>query len=58
MPRPQLKDSFLKQAFMVSKKGTIIFYYDFCPEKEKYVIVEKIKEEAKKAGYKADDCVR
>ena len=37
---------------MVSKKGTIIFYYDFCPEKEKYVIVEKIKEEAKKAGKK------
>ena len=29
MPRPQLKDSFLQQAFMLSKKGTIVFYYDF-----------------------------
>jgi len=29
MPRPQLKESFLKQAFSLSKKGTRIFYYDF-----------------------------
>ncbi|MBU3907433.1 MAG: class I SAM-dependent methyltransferase [Nanoarchaeota archaeon] len=29
MPRPQLKDSFLKQAFNLSKKGTRIYYYDF-----------------------------
>lgn len=52
MPRPQLNDSFLKQAFMLSKKGTIVFYYDFCMEKEKYEIVEKIKKEAEKAGRK------
>ena len=52
MPRPQLKDSFLKQAFMVSKKGTIIFYYDFCGDKEKYGLVEKIQIEAKKAKKK------
>jgi tRNA G37 N-methylase Trm5 len=29
MPRPQLKDTFLKQAFILSKKGTRIYYYDF-----------------------------
>ena len=29
MPRPQLKDSFLKDAFKLSKKGTRIYYYDF-----------------------------
>jgi len=52
MPRPQLKDSFLQQAFMVSKKGTTVFYYDFCQEKEKYDIINKIQEEAKKAKKK------
>jgi len=29
MPRPQLKETFLHEAFLVSKKGTKIFYYDF-----------------------------
>ena len=46
MPRPQLKDTFLKSAFKLSKKGTRIFYYDFCEVTEKDSIVEKIKEEA------------
>jgi len=48
MPRPQLKDSFLEQAFMLSKKATRIYYYDFCKINEKDLIVKKIKEEAKK----------
>jgi len=48
MPRPQLKDSFLEQAFMLSKKNTRIYYYDFCRLGEEKLIVEKIKEEAKK----------
>ncbi|MBA7653754.1 hypothetical protein ES703_61615 [subsurface metagenome] len=48
MPRPQLKDSFLEQAFMLSKKTTRIYYYDFCKINEKDLIVKKIKEEAKK----------
>lgn len=52
MPRPQLKDSFLKQAFMLSKKGARIYYYDFCKEEEKQEIVEKIMNEAKIAGKK------
>jgi tRNA (guanine37-N1)-methyltransferase len=52
MPRPQLKESFLEQAFNLSKKGTKVFYYDFCEEKEKFLIVEKIKNEAKKFGKK------
>ncbi|MFC1710926.1 class I SAM-dependent methyltransferase family protein [Nanoarchaeota archaeon] len=52
MPRPQLKDSFLKQAFSVSKKNTQIFYYDFCSVKEKDLIIDKIKHEAKKSRKK------
>ena len=47
MPRPQLKDSFLKQAFSLSKKGTKIYYYDFCKSDEISKLKEKIKEEAK-----------
>ena len=52
MPRPQLKDSFLKQAFQLSKKGTRIFYYDFCGVNEVQNIVEKIKAEALQAKKK------
>jgi len=52
MPRPQLKDSFLKEAFMLSKKGTRVYYYDFCKEEDINLIVEKVKEEAKKAKKK------
>ncbi len=49
MPRPQLKDTFLKEAFSLSKKGTRIYYYDFCRTKETEKVTEKIKEESKKA---------
>lgn len=52
MPRPQLKDSFLQQAFMLSKKSTRVYYYDFCKVDETGKIVEKIKAEAKKARKK------
>ena len=52
MPRPQLKDTFLTEAFKVSKKGTRIFYYGFCKEDEKDKIVEQIEEEAKKSKKK------
>jgi len=48
MPRPNLKDSFLEQAFMLSKKGTKIYYYDFCKSNEADLVVNKIKEQAKK----------
>ena len=52
MPRPQLKESFLREAFMLSKKGTKIYYYDFCKEDEIDGIIEKIKQEAKKVKKK------
>ena len=52
MPRPRLKESFLKEAFALSKKGTKIFYYDFCKDENKNKIIEKIKNEAKKAKKK------
>lgn len=48
MPRPRLKDSFLREAFMLSKKGTRIYYYGFCKIGEENKIVEKVKGEAKK----------
>jgi len=48
MPRPRLKSSFLEQAFKFSKKGTRIYYYDFCKSDEILLIVEKVKEEAKR----------
>ena len=52
MPRPQLKDSFLDIAFKLCKKGTKIFYYDFCEVENKEKIIERIKSEAKKAKKK------
>jgi tRNA (guanine37-N1)-methyltransferase len=52
MPRPQLKDSFLAQAFKLSKKGTRIYYYDFCKLEEVSNIEEKVKTESKKAKKK------
>ncbi len=52
MPRPQLKDSFLEEAFMLSKKNTAVFYYDFCKESEIKNIVNKIELAAKKSGRK------
>lgn len=48
MPRPQLKDTFLEQSFKLSKKGTKVYYYDFCKRGEEDLIVDKIKAEAKK----------
>jgi tRNA (guanine37-N1)-methyltransferase len=48
MPRPQLKDSFLKEAFMLSKKGTKIYYYDFCKVEDLDSKVEMVREEALK----------
>jgi len=50
MPRPQLKESFLKQAFKVVKKNSVIFYYDF--SKDVSGILEKIYEESRKARKK------
>lgn len=52
MPRPQLKDSFLKQAFMLSKSGTKIYYYDFCKSDEIGLIKNKVLNEAEKGRKK------
>ncbi len=52
MPRPQLKETFLKEAFSLSKTGTLIFYYDFALQNQLDEIKEKIKDEAKKARKK------
>jgi len=52
MPRPQLKDTFLKDALKVSKKGTRVYYFDFCKVDEVNEIVEKIKIEVAQAKKK------
>jgi tRNA (guanine37-N1)-methyltransferase len=46
MPRPNLKETFLKQAFMLSKKGTKIVYYGFCKVDEVKDLVKMIHQEA------------
>ncbi len=48
MARAQLKEDFLKQAFLASKKGTIIHFYDFV--KNLNESVEKINNAAKKSS--------
>ena len=62
MPRPQLEDTFLKEAFMLSKKYSLfdklnpwkkptrVYYYDFCKTDDNGIekVIEKIKSEAKK----------
>ncbi|MEK6885592.1 MAG: hypothetical protein AABX17_01345 [Nanoarchaeota archaeon] len=48
MPRPNLKDNFLKAALLVAKKGTLIFYYGFCAEAKKDEMVEELVKTAKK----------
>lgn len=52
MPRPQLKDSFLGEAFKLSKSGTKIYYYDFCRADEINSIKEKVLKEAGKSKKK------
>jgi tRNA (guanine37-N1)-methyltransferase len=52
MPRPNLKETFLKEAFMLSKKGTKIFYYGFCKVDETNNLVELIKQKAKESRKK------
>jgi len=52
MPRPQLKDSFLEQTFMLSKKGTRVYYYDFCRVDEINLILDMIKKQAEKFNKK------
>jgi tRNA (guanine37-N1)-methyltransferase len=50
MARPNLKESFLKYGFRVSKKGTRIFYHGFCHENDLKGLLESLKKEA--AGLK------
>ncbi len=47
MPRPNLKDNFLKEAFMLSKKSTRIIYYGFSKLDEVKYLIEDIKKNAK-----------
>ena len=52
MPLPKSAADFLDVAFSVSKKGTIIHFYDFQKEGEFEKSVEKIRKACKIAGKK------
>jgi tRNA G37 N-methylase Trm5 len=56
MGRPQLKETFLKEAFVVVKKGTIVHFQDFISEEEmkKGIHVKRVMDAAKKAKRKVD----
>ncbi len=47
MPRPNLKETFLKDALSAAKKGTRIIYYGFSPEDKKDKMAEELVQEAK-----------
>ena len=50
MPRPQLKETFLRYIWKFCKKNTEIYYYDFGKDAEE--IIERILKEARKARKK------
>ena len=52
MARPQLRDTFLRESFLLSRKKTRIYYYDFCKMDEMKDKVRMVEEEARKAGRK------
>lgn len=52
MARPNLRETFLKDAFKVARKGTRIFYYGFCKIEDVDKIIDQIKSEAKIAKKK------
>jgi len=52
MPRPNLRESFLKEAFSVSKKGTRIFYYCFGHEDKLGKLVEQVYKKSKESRKK------
>lgn len=51
MTRPNLDETFLNEAFILSKSGTRIYYHAFCHVDERDSQVEMIKDEAKKHGF-------
>ena len=48
MPLPKTADEFLDEALMVSKKGTVIHFYDFLEEYEFGDAIKKIDKACKK----------
>ncbi len=48
MPRPNLKETFLKEGLSAARKGSIIVYYGFSPESKKQEMIKDLENEAKK----------
>jgi tRNA (guanine37-N1)-methyltransferase len=51
MPLPKSAGDFLETAFLVSKKGTIIHFYDFSHEDEFDLVQKRVKAACKRAGF-------
>lgn len=52
MARPQLQESFLHEAFMVSEKNTVMHFYDFLSKEEfPFEAIKKINEAVKKSRF-------
>jgi tRNA (guanine37-N1)-methyltransferase len=54
MPRPNLKETFLKEALGVSKKGSKLIYYGFSPESKKDKMIKELESQAKKIKRKIE----
>lgn len=54
MTRPNLDETFLKEAFVVSKNKTRIYYHAFCHVEEKEKQIKIIEDEARKFGFSVD----
>ena len=52
MPRPNLKDTFLRDALSVARKGTFIIYYGFCAEDKLQKMLAQLHKESKSARRK------
>lgn len=52
MPRPNLRETFLQEAFLVCRKGTRVFYYCFGQDKDLAKSMEEIYKQAKKSRKK------
>jgi tRNA G37 N-methylase Trm5 len=48
MARPNLKETFLEQGLMASKKSTKLLYYGFCKDDEINEMVAELKKQAEK----------
>lgn len=52
MPRPNLKETFLKQAFLASKKNTMVYYYCFGKQDKLGKLIEEVYKKSRESKKK------